>query len=56
MSKTDKELAVDIVCAYISARFAGGKNVLSGLELQSLVKDAYAAVQSLPESAPGAGT
>ena len=56
MPKTDKELAVDIVCAYISARFAGGKNTLTGLELQSLIKDAYAAVHSLPESDPDAGT
>ena len=51
MPKTDKELAVDIVCAYLRARFSreDQHSPLSGYELMALAKDAYDAVHALPD-------
>lgn len=55
MGKTNKELAVDLTCAYIRARYANGPHMtaLDGQTLAALVKDAYSAVQALdaPDSA-----
>lgn len=51
MHKTDKELAVDIVCAYLRARFSRENQIspLNGTELKALAKDAYDAVHALPD-------
>lgn len=51
MPKTDKELAVDIVCAYLRSRFSreDQRSPLSGIELKELMIDAYDAVHALPD-------
>lgn len=52
MPKTDKELTVELVSAYISAWFSR-ENVLRPLDgetVTALVKDSYNAIHSLPES------
>ena len=49
MPKTDKELAVELVSAYISAWFSR-ENVLrplDGVTIAGLVKDTYDAIHSL---------
>lgn len=53
MAKTDKELAVDLACAYISAWFSHSSVLkpLDGENLAAIVKDAYDAVHSLPKDA-----
>lgn len=53
MEKTDKELAVELACAYISAWFSasGGSNPIkkpmSGDELDTLLQNCYSSVSSL---------
>ena len=53
MEKTDKELAVELACAYISAWFSasGGNNPIkkpmSGDELDALLQNCYSSVSSL---------
>lgn len=51
MPKTDKELAVDIVCAYINARFTipNPEKKPDREHLASMLKDAYDAVRALPD-------
>ena len=49
--KSDKELAVDVVCTYISAWFSkSGVKPLDGNTIQALIKDSFDAIHSLPES------
>jgi hypothetical protein len=49
--KSDKELAVELAEAYISAWFARTQTIkpLDGVDLRNLVNDAYTAIHSLPE-------
>lgn len=51
MNKTDKELAVELVGAYLSAWFANSKvqKPLDGETLKALLKDAYSALADLPK-------
>lgn len=57
MPKTDKELAVELACAYISAWFTRtGSHVqqpLTGQQMADIVRDAYSAVSSLPNAESG---
>lgn len=52
MPKTDKEMAVELVSAYISAWFSNENVVrpLDGATMSGLIKDAYNAIHSLPSS------
>ena len=54
MSKTDKELAVDIANAYITAWFSRPdvKSALDDATIKALVNSAYSAVHSLPVDDP----
>lgn len=54
MPKTDKELAVEIVCAYIRARSSQPDAKKPTAErLAGMLKDAYDAVRTLPDSPHG---
>lgn len=55
MAKTDKELAVELASAYISAWFSKAEQSkpLDGALLRALVKDAYDAVSSLESQDAG---
>lgn len=52
MPKTDKELAVDIVCAYINARFTipDPERKPNRENLTAMLRDAYDAVHALPDA------
>lgn len=51
MSKTDKELAVEIVCAYLRARCSRPDAHKPNREnLTLMLRDAYDAVRALPDS------
>lgn len=52
MMKTDKELAVEVVSAYISAWFSRSQESIRPLDgdtLETLIKDAYNAIHSLTD-------
>lgn len=52
MMKTDKELAVEVVSAYLLAWFSREQESmrpLDGNTLEALIKDAYNAIHSLPD-------
>ena len=49
--KSDKELAVEVVCAYISVWFQkSGVKPLDGATIHALITESYNAIHSLPES------
>ena len=50
MGKTDKELAVELACAFINGWHNRPANdALEGKDIASLLKASYAALQSLPK-------
>lgn len=51
MSKTDKELTVEVVNNYVSSWNASDRtNAIKSDVLQALIKDVHRTIQNLPES------
>lgn len=50
MPKSDKELAVEILKAYIAAKYSAHGAVLTGKDLRGVLRDAYDALRSLDAS------
>ena len=47
--KSDKELAVDVVIAYIESWFPRAQKPLTGSDIKLLIQDTYAAIHELKE-------